>query len=82
MKFNHINVQLKYFQLVQPDLYNKYLMSLSKKLEGDIETTVFCCKTFKCEGWCVIEGNSVDNFLCPVCKRNNHVNLNVSIINK
>lgn len=74
-----INIQLKYFQLVHPNLYKKYLMSLAEKLEDDIKSTVFCCKTFECEGWCVIEGDDVNYFLCPICKKNNSVHLNVSI---
>ncbi|KAF7382130.1 hypothetical protein HZH66_013562 [Vespula vulgaris] len=64
--------------LVHPNLYKKYLMSLAEKLEDDIKSTVFCCKTFECEGWCVIEGDDVNYFLCPICKKNNSVHLNTN----
>ncbi|XP_047367642.1 ranBP-type and C3HC4-type zinc finger-containing protein 1-like isoform X2 [Vespa velutina] len=61
--------------LVNPNLYKKYLMSLAKELKDNIKNTVVCCITLNCKGWCIIEDDSVDNFLCPICKRNNYINL-------
>ncbi|XP_043488927.1 ranBP-type and C3HC4-type zinc finger-containing protein 1-like [Polistes fuscatus] len=62
-------------EMVDPILYKKYLIVWTERSNNGTESRIFRCKTFLCDGWCVIEGYNVTEFLCPICKKNNNVNV-------
>lgn len=55
--------------LVDKNLYEKHLAKSVKFAENKIKNA-FHCKTPDCKGWCIFDDN-VNEFLCPVCKKNN-----------
>lgn len=55
--------------LVTPGVYEQHLAKSVAQAENKIDKS-FHCKTPDCKGWCIFEDN-VNEFRCPVCRRNN-----------
>ncbi|KAK5646003.1 hypothetical protein RI129_004467 [Pyrocoelia pectoralis] len=67
--------------LVSLEVYEQFLAKSVAQAENRIDKS-FHCKTPDCKGWCIFEDN-VNEFHCPVCRRNNcltcqviHIGLN------
>ncbi|XP_015177005.1 PREDICTED: ranBP-type and C3HC4-type zinc finger-containing protein 1-like [Polistes dominula] len=78
INYKKVELQCPYPEcyIVDPILYKKYLMVCVERSSNNTTSRIFHCKTFQCEGWCVIEGSNVYEFLCPICKKYNNVHSN------
>ncbi|CAD6222045.1 GSCOCG00005306001-RA-CDS, partial [Cotesia congregata] len=56
--------------LVNPQIYEQHLAKSVAQAENNAGHNAFHCKTPDCPGWCIYDDN-VNNFLCPVCNKNN-----------
>ncbi|XP_074115919.1 uncharacterized protein LOC141538386 isoform X2 [Cotesia typhae] len=56
--------------LVNPQIYEQHLAKSVAQAENNAGHNAFHCKTPDCPGWCIYDDN-VNNFLCPVCSKNN-----------
>ncbi|XP_017888563.1 uncharacterized protein LOC108630025 [Ceratina calcarata] len=56
--------------LVEPEVYQQHLAKSIAQAENNAGNNAFHCKTPDCPGWCIYD-DDVNNFLCPVCGKNN-----------
>lgn len=55
---------------MNPQTYEQHLAKSVAQAENNAGHNAFHCKTPDCPGWCIYDDN-VNNFLCPVCNKNN-----------